>query len=343
MSWPSLWGKWFWSLLHALAKAFAVHHPDALPPELAEALFRFLSALCKYLPCPGCRFHCLAHTNQVPPRFARGTDVWTYFVDFHNAVNQRTHKVLVSSSEAEAVLETQLQEFGWTSAKIEEAFLQDWWTALLMTTYSLSLTPDTPKDEEQKEFQTFLQHAVQVLPFSFKRLSSGGCVRTVLLDFVASSQCNLSTRDAAFETVIHMHNAISAEFGLLPKTVKEMKDVFAKNFEQKNVTELVRAVQIHEEDQKKMVALQQELNALRSSDTADGSLTTTGGEVSAHYQTATIALSCLLAVTLLLLLGLWLAYRFKWGGDWRLLRYPRTKTNAVYDEPDERSESEGTS
>jgi len=315
--WPPLWGRLYWSLLRAIGKAFAVHYPEDIPPELSEALYQFIIQLCKYLPCPGCRFHCLAHTGQVPPRFTRGRDVWTYFVDFHNAVNKRTHKVLVSYDEAEVMLTEELKEFGWTPDRIEEAFSQDWWTALLMTTFSLSTTPDTPKDDEKKEFQAFMHNAALVMPFGFKKLGSGQLVHTMLVDFVASSAFDLTNRDTVFEAVTNMHNTVSSEFGILPKTVKEMKELFAKNFEQKNVTELVRVNQIHEEDQKKLVALQQELSELRGSGTA-ALASEASGYVSASYQTATIALSCLLGVMLLLMLVAWLSYRFKWAGDWRL-------------------------
>lgn len=315
--------------MHAIGKAFAVHHPESIPPELSEALYQFMVQLCKYLPCPGCRFHCLAHTGQVPPRFTKGTDVWTYFVDFHNAVNKRTNKVLVSYEEAERVLAEQLKEFGWTTDKIEEAFLQDWWTALLMTTFSLSTTPDTPKEEEKKEFQTFMHNASLVVPFGFKRLGSGQEVRTVLVEFVDSPALDLANRDTVFEAVTNLHNAVSAEFGTVPKTVKEMKELFAKNFEQKNVTELVRVNQIHEEDQKKLVAMQKELAELRG--TGDTALLSSDSDcVSASYQTATIALSCLLGVMLLLMLVAWLSYRFKWAGDWRLQRYAAGKQSTVY-------------
>jgi hypothetical protein len=79
---PPFWGFMFWSLWHAIAKAFAVHFPNEIPTDLAEALFRFLTRLCKYLPCPGCRVHCTTYMHQHPPRFTRGTDVWTYSVDF---------------------------------------------------------------------------------------------------------------------------------------------------------------------------------------------------------------------------------------------------------------------
>lgn len=318
---PSLWGMLYWSLLHAIGKAFAHHYPQEIPPELAEALFQFMTKLCTYLPCPGCRYHCLAYMNQQPPRFTRGVDVWTYFVDFHNAVNKRTNKISYTYEEAETVLANQLKEFGWTPEKIEEAFFQDWWTALLMTTFSISLTPDAPKEEEKKEFQAFMHNAVQVMPFAFKKLGSGQLVRTALVDFVDSSAFNLTNRDTAFESITNLHNVICAEFGLVPKLVKEMKELFGAKFEQKNVTELIRAVQIHEEDQKKMLALQQELEELRGTGATAGELLGEGSGVNSNYQTATIALSCLLGVVLVLLLGLWLTYRFKWAGDWRIVRY----------------------
>lgn len=329
---PPLWGYLFWALLHAIAKAFAVHHPEAIPSELSEALFQFMVKLCRYLPCPGCRVHCMAYTQQRPPRFTCGLDVWTYFVDFHNAVNARTHKTTMTYDEAEAVLVTQLAEFGWTVDHLEQAFCQDWWTALLMTTFSMSLTPDTPKEEEKKDFQAFLHHAVMILPFSFKPV-----VRDLLVTMVDSPSFNLSTRDMAFEALTQLHNAVCADFGRVPKTVKEMKELFNQHFEQRNTTELIRANQIHEEDQKKLVALQTELDTLRLADSSEGPMAAAAGsgqDVSHTYQTATVALSCLLGVILCVLVLGWLVYRFKWAHEWRWVRVSKKSTRMAHqDDP----------
>lgn len=288
MAWPPAWGYLFWHLLHSIAQAFRVHHPDKIPPELAEALYNFICTVCRYLPCPHCRGHCIAYTHQIPPRFTRGDEVHKYLIDFHNAVNTRNNKMVVSPAEADTNLSITLQEFGCTLEKIEEAFLQDWWTVLLLTTFSISMTPDAPKDDEKAEYQKFISNVCMVLPFSFKN-----SVRTTLVNFVNSESFVLTNRDTAFETITNLHNSVSSEFGVFPKTVKEMKDLFGTRFEVKNYTELVRAHQIREEDHKKMLEMQQKLENATTSDTDSG------------YKTATIVLSCVLGVIIVIHVYWW--------------------------------------
>ena len=330
---PPLWGYLFWGVLHAIGMAFAVHFKDTpIPPELSEQLMQFFIRLCKYLPCPGCRFHCTSHMTTFPPKFTTGEEVWKFTVDFHNAVNRRTNKLEVTYDEAKSLLAKDLSEFNWTVEKIEDAFMQDWWTAILMTTFSASTTPDSPSEDEKHEYMQLIKAMCYIMPFAFKKVGAGGTVRDQLVAFCSSSRFKLNNRDETFESIVNLHNAVCDQFGRVPKTVKDMKELFAQKFEQKNTTELIRANQIHEEDQKKMLELQKELNTLKgvggtARSAAGGSSYSTSASgssdcVSADYQTATIALSVLLGVLLLLMFAAFVAYRFKIGGEWKLVRTP---------------------
>lgn len=338
MAFPPLWGYFYWTLLHSIGKAFANHYPDAIPPEIAEALFRFMTRLCQLLPCSGCGIHCSAHVKADPPKFTRGVDVWNWFLKFHNKVNKSTNKIEYSNQEAEDALSKQLAEFGWTSGKIEEAFFQDWWSALLMTSFSMSRTPDSPTEDEKKAYREFLRDASIVMPFGFKKISPDGTLaRDLMVQFCDSQKMDVSNRDKVFETIVNLHNSICDQFGRVPKTVAEFKAAFAEKFETKNTTNLIRAVQIHDEDQKKMLELQKEINELRSGKTVESDLSNNNG-VSPSYQSATIALSCLLGILLLILLAAYMSYRYKLFGHWKLIRVQSdgaTLRAEAYSDPDE--------
>jgi hypothetical protein len=256
------------------------------------------------------------------------------FCRLHNAVNERTHKLTISYAEAEEHLTKQLAEFQWTPDKIEHAFFQDWWTALLMTTFSVSLTPDNPKEDEKKEYQAFIRDAVSVVPFAFKP-----SIRTILVAFVDSPDFKLNSRDDMFESLTNLHNSVCSEFGRVPKTVKEMKELFAQHFEQKVTTNLVRANQIHEEDNKKLLALQEELRTLKELKVNKTNETNETNETSANnnYQTATIALASILGVLLLVIL----AYKLRVFGDWRFIKVSsKMKSNKENKENKENEEND---
>jgi len=317
---PPSWGNLFWSWQHAGSKACAKFYSEALPPEIAERILTFMVRLCKYLPCPGCRFHCTNHMSMVPPRFATGEEFWRYTVDFHNAVNVRTGKIEVSYEESEMYLAEQLAEFGWTVDKVEDAFFQDWWTALLLTTFPYSESPDKPTEDEKAVYREFLKDACYIMPFGYKTLGDGRLCRDVMLDFCDSKDMNLDEREMAFASLTGLHNTVCMHFGVFTKTEKEMKAVFGEKFAQKNVSELVRAVQIREEDHKKMSALQKELDELRSGGAV---LNHEGdGSVSNEYKTATIALASVLGAVLFLMVVAFVMYRFHIGGHWRIMRTP---------------------
>lgn len=303
---PPFWGHLFWSLNHAIGKYMHLTYPDQLPEEISQAMVTFTTKLCRFLPCPACKTHCTIYVSQIQPKFTTGTEVWKYFIDFHNAVNTRTNKLTVTYEEADQYLQTNI---GSSLENITTVFLQEWWTAILLTTFQISATPDAPKEDEKNEYKAFLKAWVTIVPFGHNH-------RPTLLEFVESAQFDLKNRDTVFESITNLHNSICAHFGRFPKTVKEMKELFAQQFEHKNQMELLRATQIHEEDHKKMLALRQELEQLKGGNTSNQiNASDTNND---SYKIATIVLSCVLGVLILL---------FVW------------KTKGVNTEKDERSKT----
>jgi len=317
MAYPPLWGYLYWPLFHAAAKAYIKFFKDQnLPNDISEQILFFFVHICKYLPCPGCRHHCSQQMQSHVPRFFRGEDFWTYTVDFHNAVNERNDKLRFTYAQAEDALETYLQSWKSSIDTIEETFSMDWWVAILLTSMTYCYVPDKPTDEEKTEYRKFLRSLCYIFPFGHKVLSDGRLCRDVMLECCDSKEMNLDSREQSFEAINHLHNSVCEHFGVLKKTLPEMKEVFAKKFTIQATQDISRGIQMREEDHKKMSALQQELNNLRLTNKVSGS---PSSELNA-YQTATIALSCILGFLLLALLLLFLLYRFHVFGYWTFVR-----------------------
>ena len=333
MGWPGDWGYLFWSLMHASGQVYRQKYPEALPQGVSEQIELFLNRLCSYLPCPACKIHCASHMRLNPPRFQSGTEYWQFTVDFHNHVNK--HKkppaMTITYEEAEALLTTQMSEFDWTLDHLEEAFLQDWWTALILTHFNYTTKPDNPPQESQDTYREFLAAACFIVPFGHK-VSHSDPSRTcceLMLEQVYASDFLLDSRDHAFEALTNLHNSVCEEFGVIRKTIKEMKAAFGQRFEMKHHTELTRAAQIRDEDMKKMMAMQKELDQYRAGRSPEliSAELAASGKVSGGYQTATIALSVILGSVLIVLFAIFVVYRFKLCGSWRLVRNSRVSTD----------------
>jgi len=257
--------------------------------------------------------------NAFPPRFSTGEQYWQFTVDFHNKVNERVNRLQVSNLEAEKALNDMLKPFALDLDHLEDAFLTYFWSVLFFTTFTFSISPETPSDDEKKNYTTFITDFCYIVPFSFKETPESRLVRDIMLDYI--SKMNFDTRDKAFESIVGLHNSICMHFGQFPKTVAEMKEEFGKIFDAKSSIEIARSSQMRDEDHKKMMELQQESIQLKKQ-ISDG--TAASCDCSA-FQDATIALSVLLGVVITLTLIAFIMYRFKIGGNWNLSRSSVTK------------------
>ena len=99
-----VWGPQAWGFLHAVSFRYAEH--DATQEERL-AVYNLLTSLKKLLPCPRCRIHFTAYiedpelgiTGTCSP-FLKNRDSFSrWLVDFHNEVNIRLDKKVVSYDE----------------------------------------------------------------------------------------------------------------------------------------------------------------------------------------------------------------------------------------------------
>ena len=91
----NVWGPIGWAWLHAEA----LNLPEQpTPEEQIEARRRFWAFLYT-LPCPECRDHSLEYSRAHPPLFSSSAAYQAWAWRFHNAVNYRLRKPLMSRAE----------------------------------------------------------------------------------------------------------------------------------------------------------------------------------------------------------------------------------------------------
>ena len=96
---PEIFGPAFWFSLHT----GAVHLPEVLSPISASRLKGFVNGIPEMVPCVECSEHARAFIEANKARidnFKRGDDVFKFYVDFHNYVNTRLGKPLMTYEKA---------------------------------------------------------------------------------------------------------------------------------------------------------------------------------------------------------------------------------------------------
>lgn len=89
------WGPRAWYWLHTSAIYYPAHPTAAAHSTMFARFWSFV----QNLPCPECRLHAIQYAREYPPDFS-GTDRFqTWAWRFHNAVNHRLGKPLLSAEE----------------------------------------------------------------------------------------------------------------------------------------------------------------------------------------------------------------------------------------------------
>jgi hypothetical protein len=183
-----------------------------------------------------------------------------------------------------------MTSYGFTMDQINDVFVQDFWSVLLFTCLSYTNTPDKPNEMEQNAMKQFLLASCYTLPFNQHVCADQRLARDHLTEFLLVN-CDVSTRDNAFLTVTNMYNVLALEFGKEIRTVAENKEIFQTHFDPKTYPMFVRAQEVHNEDQIKMIALQKQLHNVTPI------VQTTDEE---YWKNVTIALSVVLGFLILL-------------------------------------------
>lgn len=95
MGTKSFWGTPTWFLFHSLAEKVN----ETKYEKHYMVMWNFIKEICGALPCPFCRTHAVNYTNGIPVTSINTKEkLITVLFNFHNDVNLRTGKVLVSRS-----------------------------------------------------------------------------------------------------------------------------------------------------------------------------------------------------------------------------------------------------
>ena len=100
---PRVWGQPFWIMLHISS----AHYPHKASPICAQRTKEFILSLPYILPCEGCSEHAQKfidnHTDQLEYITSGRTHLFRFFVNFHNYVNERYGKKIMTEEEAFAL------------------------------------------------------------------------------------------------------------------------------------------------------------------------------------------------------------------------------------------------
>ena len=97
---PHMWGPAYWLCLHLSA----VNYPENPSPIFRERLKGRILAIPYEIGCPACKPHASAYIEQNKSRLdeivSSRKNLFNFYVDFHNKVNERYNKKIFSYKEA---------------------------------------------------------------------------------------------------------------------------------------------------------------------------------------------------------------------------------------------------
>ena len=97
---PKFWGPRYWFTLHN----GAYNYPEYPLPEDSKRMKEYILGIPVTLPCPSCQDHAQnfidANYSNLDNICSSRTNLFNFFVDFHNSVNKRTGKTLFTYEQA---------------------------------------------------------------------------------------------------------------------------------------------------------------------------------------------------------------------------------------------------
>ena len=268
----TLWGFFFWFLLHASAKSF--QDVEILSSVEIQKIHAFLTSLAQLLPCPDCRNHAMKYMQENNPVFKSGQDYIDYLFHFHNAVNKRTEKIELTEQEAEDALQLKLKSYGITN--LNELFIDDIWLVFVyvatsfideefvsehyLKTFEKPIVKEqleaTMKRQQSLQFQ-FLESSCYILPFRNFQCHDGFSAKLRMLDLL-SRHANVTNRQEIFKTIAVMYNSTSLEFGKNHRNDAEMTQLWVNGIQ--NHEEYLKKYQIEQATHKRLIDLQKQIN-----------------------------------------------------------------------------------
>lgn len=258
---PRLWGHLYWFFIHSGSYYYITKKSDE---HNLVHIQNFFLDLPNYLPCPGCKQHATMHIMNNYPKFDTFEKVWEYGINFHNQVNRRNGKLIYSTEDAKQMLINRLQEFKLTVDELENAFLQDYFTVLIFTTYTYYNvhSDDNAPDILQEKYKNFLLNIVYLFPFGQKITSLNETCRDIMKTFINSEEFKVANQQEAETSITSLYNHICTIFNCHPVSKAEMRNRFTQYFI--NFPQVQQQEQSKREDAKKIRELQERVQNLQN-------------------------------------------------------------------------------
>lgn len=97
---PKIWGPSFWFTLHN----GSIHYPDNPTQRVKELMKYRIMSIPYEIPCEKCKLHAHSYTqsrtHELDTIVSSKENLFNYYVDFHNKVNERYGKPILSYEKA---------------------------------------------------------------------------------------------------------------------------------------------------------------------------------------------------------------------------------------------------
>lgn len=261
-SYPPAFGPYEWFTLHAMAAG-----QEEVGDAFSEAKRRELDAFFRYkagkLMCGGCSWHFSQYVREHPPGELRdGAAFWRYLVDFHNAVNDRTGKRVVSDEEAREMLREQLAK-----VPVLDACTETQWVALSFMCFTFAANAAAARPDERGPFLEHVSSWLRWAPFTQRRAEllsrlEARVERDRAAEWATEGD-GAYGRKQAIALISDLANLAGREFGRVERTTEEFTAEVFGRFSRTKLLEIARAEQLRKEDHNKITQLEVELRLLR--------------------------------------------------------------------------------
>jgi len=95
---PKVWGSHYWATLHFISSTYD-NNPN---PSVKSTMKTFIQTIPMLLPCKECQDHAFKFIKEsdLDRVISSRKELFTFFFNFHNYVNKRLHKPLMSIEDA---------------------------------------------------------------------------------------------------------------------------------------------------------------------------------------------------------------------------------------------------
>jgi hypothetical protein len=111
---PKIWGPHYWNTFHFIAATYDIK-PN---PSIKSTMKNFIQSIPVFLPCKECQDHAFEYikSQDLDKVVSSRMDLFTFFFNFHNVVNKRLNKPLMSMEDAlqKYSYSNPLNSFNWT-------------------------------------------------------------------------------------------------------------------------------------------------------------------------------------------------------------------------------------